>query len=120
MIRILPRSQGNVVGIECIGKISREDYTSTVIPAIDRAIAQHGKARVLVEFADSFSGYDIKALFEDARYGGKHLRDFERCAVINGPLFVKMAFKLMNKVTKCECRSFDKSDRDKAWNFIEG
>lgn len=119
MLIILPRSQGNVVGIELSGKVTRDDYINTLIPVFNRVIAEHGKARALIDFADDFSGYEVKALWEDARYGFKHMKQFEKCAVINAPFWANFAIKVMDKITKCKSKVFDKHDRDRAWIFIE-
>lgn len=119
MIRILPRSQGNVVGIECSDLITPEDYTQILIPAFNRVLAEHGKIRLLLEFSANFSGYSMGALAADIKYGVKHARNFERWAMINGPGWAKWLLQIIDTTTSCRCKSFSKIDRDKAWNFIE-
>lgn len=120
MLRILPRSQGNVVGVELSGKITEEDYTKILIPTFNRVIAEQGKARVLLDFADDYKGYEMKACLEDIRYSVRHLRNFEKCATINAPAWAKVAVKILDTVTSCKSRAFEKHRRDEAWGWIEG
>lgn len=119
MMRILPRSQGNVVGVLLTGKITKDDYNKVLIPALDQAKQAPGKIRLLMEFAENFSGYSIKAMYKDARYGFKNIKYFEKCAMINAPSWVRMLMKIFDKLTPWACRNFETEQRDKAWEFIE-
>src|SRR5262249_41958655 len=51
MIEQLPGGGGKVLGFRLSGKLHDEDYKQFV-PAIDAAVAQHGKVRLLAEFHD--------------------------------------------------------------------
>lgn len=120
MLHILPRSQGNVLGIECSGKVSREDYLETLEPALNRVIAEHGQVRVLFIFGEDFEGYKLEAMLEDIRYGFKHMKRFEKLATINAPSILVPILKLFDKVSKCRCKNFDRAAADEAWGWIEG
>lgn len=119
MLRILPRSQGNVIGFEFNGTITAKDYDEILIPAFERIIAEHGKVRALVEFTDAFTGFALKAVAKDLRYSSRHLHQFEKFAVVNAPVWITIMTRLTNALTKCQCRSFSKSERKAAWDFIE-
>jgi hypothetical protein len=119
MIRVLPRSERNVIGIEFSGKITREDYTQVLIPTFNSIIAEHGKIRALIDFANDFSGYEWRAIIKDAVFGVKHLRHFEKIAMINAPSWISIFIKIIDKLTKCRSRAFDSSNRETAWDFIE-
>lgn len=120
MMRILPRSQGKVLGVLCSEKITLNDYKKTLIPALNRIIAEHGKVRILFDFSDDFSGYELKAMMEDARYSFKHFKKFEKFAAINSPLWIRPMVSILDSFTKCRSRAFHKSARDEAWGWIEG
>lgn len=119
MLQILPRSQGNVVGVTCSGKVTGQDYRDILLPTISRIIAEHGKARVLFDCDDNFMGYEAKALLEDMRYSFRHRHQLERFAVINGPGWLNLLTKACDKLTKCRCRTFHKAVREQAWLWIE-
>ena len=51
MLEQLPSHSPNVLGFKLSGKLHDEDYKHFE-PAIDRAVAEHGKVRILAQFHD--------------------------------------------------------------------
>lgn len=82
MIELLKGFPGNVVALSASGRVSREDYQEVVIPAVDRALAQHDKVRLYYEIGADFSGIDPGAMWADTKVGMGHFLRWERIAVI--------------------------------------
>ena len=49
MIKVLPKSYGNVLGIEALEKLTDHDYKAMLIPKLDQILTEHGKARILFD-----------------------------------------------------------------------
>jgi SpoIIAA-like len=117
MIEIDDRSQGFVIAIRATGKISGDEL-GPVLERLERAVADHGKVRLLVhvEKLGTFSPGDV---VNDARFSLDHAGDVERVAVVaDGALFgtyVKAAAKLVPG----EVRRFKTRELNEAWRWIE-
>jgi len=78
MIQVLPQSHDAVIGVVASGVLTDADYKETLIPLLEKRIAEHGRARLLVEIADTFGGWEMAAAWDDASFGFAHRADFER------------------------------------------
>ena len=66
MIEVLPQSHDAVVGVRATGLLTDADYKQTLIPLLEKTIAARGRARLLVEIADTFAGWEMAAAWDDA------------------------------------------------------
>ena len=87
MFRPIENLPEGAIGYLASGRISREDRATTLEPGIEDAIAHNGHVRLLYVVASDFAGYEPNALLDDAIFGTRHFRDFERIAFLaeDGP-----------------------------------
>ena len=78
MIEIMTESAGNVLGVRLTGKVTDDDYETVFIPALEKKIAEHGKARIVYYMDSEFEGWNVGAMWDDAKFGLKHRNDFEK------------------------------------------
>jgi hypothetical protein len=69
MIKVLSRMPAGVLGLEAIDDVEEEDYRNVVVPAVNAAIAEHGKVRLVYVLGPEFDEYE-----EDAAWGGPEAR----------------------------------------------
>jgi hypothetical protein len=119
MIRIYPRSQGNVLGFECGAHLSHEDYTEILIPALKRVMAEHGVVNVLFDFTSDFKGYSIRAVLDDSQFGLKNFSRIGKVALVSAPRSMRVLGSFCNYVSKVRCQSFLKAQLEEAWAFVE-
>jgi hypothetical protein len=62
MIEALKDFPDNVVAFACHGHITKHDYATVLIPAIEKALRQHDKVRIYYETAADFAGIDPSAV----------------------------------------------------------
>ena len=91
MIRQLDGFSGKAVGFSCHGQVTRRDYDTVLIPAVEQALAAHDKVRVYYETAPDFTGYDPGAMWADASVGVSHLPHWERVAVVSDVEWLRLA-----------------------------
>jgi len=58
MIEINDQSHGNNLVIKVSGKLTVNNYEHVLIPKLNELFKENGKVRMLVEFDDSFAGWD--------------------------------------------------------------
>jgi hypothetical protein len=82
MIELIGGLPNEVIGIEAVGDVTRQDYIDVVRPAVARALADHEKIRLLHVIGDRFTGHSASALLEDAKVALPNVRSIERIAVV--------------------------------------
>jgi hypothetical protein len=82
MIVLLGEFPDNVVAVRAHGLVTGEDYTATLVPAVERKIREHDQVRLLYQIGPDFKRFTTTALWEDAKVGFHHLECFERIAVV--------------------------------------
>jgi hypothetical protein len=82
LIKIDESAPAGVVIAEANGRVTAQDYSEVLMPAIERAAASAEKIRFLYMFAADFAGYEGEAAMEDARLGIEHWSSFERIALV--------------------------------------
>ena len=66
MIQIMPESDGKIIGVKPIGKLTDRDYQEVLIPTLETLINQHGKIRLLCFLDEGFTGMEAGAMWDDA------------------------------------------------------
>ncbi len=106
-----------VIGFEASGRVSNADYKERMIPALEKAIEEKGRIRFLFVLGDAFEGYEPTAMWDDTFFGLKHMKDFERIAVVTDDSLYAGAIRLFAPMMACEVKVFPLAERDaaKAW-----
>ena len=117
MLRLIQGMPGDVLGVEAVGKVEADDYRYVLVPAIERLLARHSKARLLYVLGREFNGFRGAAAWEDAKVGMKHFTDFERVAVVTDVDWINGMVKAFGFALPGEVETFDVAELDeaKAW-----
>ena len=82
MIEALNGFPPKVVAFACKGHVTKDDYETVLIPAVEEALKQPGKMRLYYQIDPDFSGIDAGAMWDDFKVGMEHLLRWERFAVV--------------------------------------
>ena len=118
MIELMSGLPENVVGLSAIGEITGQDYEQTLIPAIEERIRRHGKVRVLYHLGPAFAGYTAAAMWDDAKLGLSHLRDFEQIAVVTDVDWCRYAVRLFAPLIPCPVKLFANAELAAAEDWV--
>ena len=58
MITVHTNSDGALIEVELSGEVTSSDYSETLVPAIEAALADHDTVRLLAVVQPEFKGYD--------------------------------------------------------------
>jgi hypothetical protein len=120
MLTILPDMPAGVLGVEASGKLTAEDYTEVLAPAIAAATADGGKLRVVLIFEGPFDGMDAGAVWQDMRTGVSAWHSWERIALVTDQRWMAEGLKLFAWAVPGEARSFAPSERAAAISWAAG
>jgi hypothetical protein len=119
MIELLPLSGKNVVGVRASATLTATDYETVWIPALEKAIAEHGSVRALLFMDEGFTGWAPGAMWDDAKFGLSHRRAFEKIAIVGGPDWVAKSVRLMAHFIPAEVIIFRPDELDDAISWVE-
>ncbi len=117
MIETLSRGSDKVLGFKLSGKLHDEDY-KTFVPAIDNAVAKHGKIRLLAQMHD-FHGWDAHALWDDIKFSTTHCTEVEKIALVGEKSWEKWMASVCKPFTMAKIKYFDAGEIDQAWAWLE-
>ena len=118
MMHVLEGFPETVVAVRAEGDITAEDYRTVLHPAIDRATASGGKARLLYALGPEFTGFEGGAIWEDAKMGFQHLTSFERIAVVTDVDWVQRSIHLFGVFIPSTVRVFQNTELETAKSWI--
>jgi hypothetical protein len=114
MIRILGGMPAGVLGLEAIDDVEKEDYENVIVPAINQAIAQHGKVRLVYVLGPKFDDYEGEAVWEDLKLGVRNPTSFERMAIVTDARWAGPAVKMFSILWPGQARAFPLSELESA------
>ncbi len=117
MITPLTTTSDRVIGFKFSEKLHDEDYRQFV-PAMEAAIARHGKVRLLILF-EYFHGWDLNAAWDDFKFDVKHYTNLERVALVGDKTWEKWMSVFAKTLTAAQVKYFEHTALDAAWNWHE-
>jgi hypothetical protein len=72
MIELIKGLPDGVVGLEAVGEVTADDYSSVAIPAVKDALSHHKKISLLHVLGERFTGYEAGGGWADAKLGVLH------------------------------------------------
>ena len=116
MIQELPVSEKNIFAFRVNGRLTDDDYQQ-FLPRIDELVKAHGRISLLIEL-DNFRGWELKAAWDDLKYGVEHEDDFERIAIVGEKRWHGWFVKLASAMSSTDIRYFDHDDLQAAWAWL--
>lgn len=118
MIDVKETGQAGTYEVFLSGVVSDEDYSNTLVPALEAAIEAHERIRVLVHIGEDFKDFTLGALFDDARMGLKHWRGFDRLALVADKGWITRVARAMSILMPCPVRIFSLAEVDEARRWL--
>ena len=118
MIEHLSNFPDAVVAFLCKGRVTKADYDSVLVPAVEKALEKHRKVRLYYETAADFAGIDPGAMWEDFKVGMEHLTRWERAAVVTDVEWIKQTMRLFSFLMPGAMKSFPTSEAARAREWI--
>ena len=107
MIERMPESTERMLAVKATGTLTDGDYMDLWIPALQKILDEFEVANMLFYMDENFKGWDLKAMWEDAKFGIKHRNDFARLAIVGCPSWMKWGVKLGETWMDCEVKMYD-------------
>ena len=110
MIKLMSDLPDNVIGFEAIGEVDAGDYKTTLDPAVDAALQNNDKLRLVYVLGDDFDGYSGGAMWEDTKLGIGHWGAWEKIALVSDKDWVENSIKFMGWMVPGEIKVYPTAD----------
>jgi len=114
-IRELP---DNVLGFEGRGEVTGTEYETVLMPAVEKMLCRCGSVRFLYHLGNEFTGFDARAMWDDARVGLQHINAWERVAVVTDVRWIRIAIKLFGGIIPGHVRIFGNNEFVEARQWV--
>lgn len=118
MIETLSGFPDNVVGFKASGRVTRQDYETVVVPAVEEAFRRRQSLRLYYQLDRDFEGVGPGAMWEDFKVGMEHVRQWERIALVTDVDWIGAAMKVFGFLMPGDMRLFSLADADQAREWI--
>lgn len=118
MIEQIEDLPDNVLGFTAKGVVTKADYETIIIPAVEAKFSKYTKVRFLYHIGESFTKFESGALWDDARIGFKHLRSWDRIGVVTDVEWIRTAVKVFAFLLPGSVRLFQNAAIAEARSWI--
>jgi SpoIIAA-like len=118
MVEKIPDLPDNVLGFTAKGTVTASDYESVIIPAVEALFSRHPKVRFLYHLGEGFSGFEAAAMWDDTKLGLRHLKGWERMAVVSDVDWIRGAIRVFGLAIPGHVRVFHNSELSEATRWI--
>ena len=106
MIEQITDLPAGVVGFTAHGEVTAGDYERVIVPDLEGVFSLHEKVRLLYHFAEDFTGFETRAMWDDAKLGLRHFSGFERVAVVSDVGWLTRAMPAISAVMPGTFRAY--------------
>ncbi len=119
MIEIMPESSDSVSAVKATGMLTDVDYKDIWIPRMEEIVKQFGKVKVLLYMTEDCGGWQLHAAWEDAVFGLKNRRHFEKVAVVSASKWMEWGTRLAAYLIEGEAKTFHEDQLEEALDWIK-
>ena len=83
MLSLIHDLPPKVVGVQAIGVVSKADYDTVLLPAMQELCARTGTVSLLLQIETDLHNYTTGAWLEDAKMGLKYFTKWRKVAIVS-------------------------------------
>ena len=118
MIELIEGLPDEVVGLEAVGEVTSDDYSSVAYPAVKDALSRHKKISLLHVLDERFTGYEDGGGWADVKLGVLHAFSFKRIAVVTDLDHVRKQVERVGWAIPGEMKLFSNAQRAEAQTWV--
>ena len=118
MIETIPGLPENVLGFNARGAVTAKDYETVIIPAVQALFARKKKVRFLYHLGPEFTGFEVAAMWDDAKLGLTHFTGWEKLAVVTDVAWIRVTIEAFGLAMPGRVRVFHESELAEAVKWV--
>jgi|SRR5665213_655524 len=89
MIQSLTGFPSGILAFVCKGHVTKSDYDTVLIPAVEQALKREGKIRLYYQVDADVSEIDAGAMWDDFKVSIEHILRWERFALVTDVAWIR-------------------------------
>jgi hypothetical protein len=118
MLSILDDAPDNVVAFRATGEIDKNDYTDTLVPAVDYQVKKQGKINFMLVLDTSLKNFTMGAFLKDLGVGLKHFTKWHKMAIVSESGGINKFTDLFSYVSPGEAKGFTHAELAEATKWV--
>ena len=118
MIEEITGLPAGTLGFKVSGNVTGDDYDNVLTPAIDKAIEEFDRIKLLAQIGPDFKGYSLDAAWDDAKLGLRHWNGFDRVALATDVSWIRTMIKAIGFMMPCPVQLFELGEVDDAKRWL--
>ena len=118
VIELIEGLPDGVIGLEGVGEVTSEDYTSVAVPAVEAALSRHKKISLMHVLGERFTGYSAGGEWDDAKLALLHPFSFDRIAVVTDLDHIRKQVKRAGWLIPGVMKLFSNAQRAEAATWV--
>ncbi len=118
MIKQIQGLPNNILWFEATETVTGEDYETVLIPAVEAKLKEYPKVRMIYQLGSGFSGYSMEAMWDDTKIGLKHLRAWEKIAVVSDTDWIRSAVHIFGFAISGHIQVFNNDELAEAKRWV--
>ena len=119
VIEVLDGFPATVLSFACTDEVTKSDYETVPIPAVEQTLKDHAKVRLYYRIGPDMSGIRAGAVWDDFKIGMEHLGRWERAALVTDSDSMKFSVKAFGFLIPGGIGVFPLNAEDKALEWIQ-
>ena len=116
-VRLITHRPDNIIGLDIDGWIDAEDI-DRIIELVEPRLEKGERLRIYAE-VNNWSGISLGAFVKDLRFSLKHLRDFDKEAIVSDRKWLEALAALGNTMfSGIEVKHFTPDEKDEALKWV--
>ena len=117
MIEIIETFPKNVVAAVASGRVTGQDYETSLVPRVTAAMNEYRKVRCYYELGADYVSMELGALWQDFKLGIEYLTRWERVAAVTDVPWTAHAVHAFRFLLPGDVRVFATSEKEaaRAW-----
>ena len=119
MIEIMPETEENMLVFKATKKLTAQDYETVLIPKLEHILTEHDKIKGVIYIPKGFQGWELGAAWDDAKFGLKHRKDFDKIAIVGGETWLEWITKIGACLITGEVKVYKDDEFDTAIKWVK-
>jgi hypothetical protein len=116
MLEKIPDLPNTVLGFKATGELTSDDYQNVLVPAVEAALRDQDKLRLLYVLGDEVTGFSASAAWQDAKVGMAHITKWEKIAVVTDKEWLRHSANIFGYLIPGEIKAYKTEEEDaRAW-----
>jgi hypothetical protein len=110
----------SVVGIRASGEVTGDDYRNVLIPAVESALKDGHKVRLLYVLTEDVKGLGLtpSAAWQDTKVGLGHYRSWEKVAVVSPKDWLRHSVDIFGYLIPGQVKAFTPAEEAEARSWV--